>query len=70
MYAFGNKEDSHTTLEKIFFSRFAAQVALDLPPSRQSLNSNWGWRTGLENETRAESTNVIVRTPQPDKWTR
>lgn len=54
-----------TTPGKIFLSRSAAQAALGFPPFRQSSNSKSGWRTGFENDTRAESTSVIVRTPQP-----
>lgn len=54
-----------TTPGKIFFKRSAAHCALGLPPCRQSSNSKSGWRTGFENDTRAESTKVIVRTPQP-----
>ena len=54
-----------TTPGKIFFSLSAAHAALGFPPSRQSSNSNSGCLTGFENETRAESTKVIVRTPQP-----
>ena len=54
-----------TTPGKIFFNFSAAHAALGFPPLRQSSKSNSGWRTGFENETRAESTNVIVRTPQP-----
>ncbi len=54
-----------TTPGKIFLSFSAAHAALGFPPSRQSSKSNSGWRTGFENDTRAESTNVIVRTPHP-----
>lgn len=50
---------------KILFSLSAAHAALGFPPSRQSSNSNNGWRTGFEKDTRAESTKVMVRTPQP-----
>jgi hypothetical protein len=49
----------------IFFKLAAAHSALGFPPSKQSANSNKGWRTGFENETLPESTKVIVRTPQP-----
>lgn len=59
------ESEKRTTPGKIFLSRSAAQAALGLPPLRQSSNSKSGWRTGLEKETREESTNVIVRTPQP-----
>ena len=55
----------HTTPGNIFLSLAAAHSAFGLPPSRQSSNSNRGWRTGLEKETCDESTKVIVRTPQP-----
>lgn len=48
---------------KIFLRRAAAVAALGFPPSRQSSNSKRGCRTGLEKDTRAESTNVIFRTP-------
>lgn len=54
-----------TTPGKIFFKRSAAHCALGFPPFKQSSNSNNGWRTGFENDTRAESTSVIVRMPQP-----
>ena len=54
-----------TTPGNIFFRLSAAQAALGLPPFKQSSKSNSGCRTGFENDTRAESTNVIVRTPQP-----
>ena len=52
---------------KILFRLAAAHSALGFPPSKQSSNSNKGWRTGLEKETLAESTKVIVRTPHPYK---
>jgi hypothetical protein len=55
----------HTTPGNIFLSLAAAHSAFGFPPSRQSSNSNKGWRTGLEKETCEESTKVIVRTPQP-----
>lgn len=38
---------------------------LGFPPFRQSSKSNSGCRTGFENDTHAESTSVIVRTPHP-----
>ena len=59
------EEKGVTTPGKIFFSRSAAVCALGLPPSRQSSKSKSGWRTGLEYDTRAESTKVMLRTPQP-----
>ena len=55
---------ARTTPGKIFFKFSAAHSALGLPPSRQSSNVKSGWRTGFENDTRALSTKVIVRTPQ------
>ena len=54
-----------TTPGNIFLNRAAAASALGLPPSRQSSNSNSGWRTGFEKETLPESTSVILRIPQP-----
>lgn len=56
-----------TMAGKICRSRSAAHCAFGLPPSRQSSNWNRGCRTGFEYETRAESTKVMFRTPQP--WT-
>lgn len=56
-------EEGRTTPGKIFFRLSAAHCALGFPPSRQSSNVKSGWRTGFENETRALSTRVIVRTP-------
>ena len=53
---------------KIFLRCSAAHAALGFPPFRQSSKSNSGWRTGLLNDTRAESTSEMVRTPHP--WTR
>jgi hypothetical protein len=50
---------------KISFRRAAAHSALGFPPSRQSANWKSGCRTGFEKLTRAESTSVILRTPQP-----
>ena len=61
----GDGERGRTTPGKIFWSRAAAHAALGFPPLRQSSNSKSGCRTGFENDTRAESTSVIVRTPQP-----
>lgn len=61
----GSESMVRTTPGKIFFILSAAHAALGFPPSRQSSNSNNGWRTGFENDTRAESTNVMVRTPHP-----
>ena len=47
-------------------ARFAAAAsALGLPPSKQSANSNSDWRTGFENETTPESTNVNRVAPHP-----
>ena len=59
------EKGGRTTPGKIFLSFSAAHAALGFPPFRQSSKSNSGWRTGFENDTRAESTSVIVRTPQP-----
>lgn len=53
-----------TTPGKIFLRFSAAHAALGFPPLRQSSNWKSGWRTGFEKDTRAESTKVIVRTPQ------
>jgi hypothetical protein len=50
---------------KISFRRAAAHSALGFPPSRQSANWKSGCRTGFEKLTRAESTSVMLRTPQP-----
>ena len=64
-YDGGEGNGKRTTPGKIFFSFSAAHAALGFPPCKQSSKSNSGWRTGFENDTRAESTNVIVRTPHP-----
>mmetsp|Transcript_9205 Transcript_9205/g.39005 ORF Transcript_9205/g.39005 Transcript_9205/m.39005 type:complete len:565 (+) Transcript_9205:772-2466(+) len=54
-----------STPGKTRFRFAAAASAFNLPPSRQSLNSNSDWRTGLEKETTPESTNVNEETPHP-----
>jgi hypothetical protein len=54
-----------TTPGKILFSRSAAHCAFGLPPSKQSSKSKSGCRTGFEYDTRAESTKVMFRMPQP-----
>lgn len=53
-----------TTPGNIRLREAAAASAFGFPPSKQSSNSNRGWRTGFENETFPESTSVIFRTPQ------
>ena len=61
----GKRPNGLTTPGKIRVKAAAAHAAFGLPPSSESANSNSGWRTGFENETVDESTNVILRTPQP-----
>lgn len=60
-----NHRNTPTTPGKIFLSFSAAHAAFGFPPFKQSSKSNRGCRTGFENDTRAESTNVIFRTPHP-----
>lgn len=64
-WMFHYRQIALTTPGKIFFSRSAAVWAFGFPPFKQSSKSKRGCRTGFEYETRAESTKVIFRIPQP-----